>query len=70
MSNITIRTGFHPEVKREYNGEHIYSIVGERTLADTKFYRVSNGVWIKDLGGDKYVTDWTAEERWGHRLQS
>ena len=65
MSKITIRTGFHPEVKREYSGEHIYAITDERTLGSTRFYRVANGVWIKDMGDDKYVSDWTAEERWG-----
>lgn len=72
MSKIVIRTGFHPEVKREYRGEHIYPIIGERTLpakvknaAPSRFYQIANLVWIKDLGDDKYVSDWSSEERWG-----
>jgi len=71
MNDIVIRAGFHPEVKREYNGEHIYAITAERTLPakgpmpETKFYRLANGVWVKDMGNDKYVSDWTNEERWG-----
>ncbi len=72
MSRIVIHAGFHPEMKREYRGEHIYPVIGERTLpgkgpdaAPTRYYQVANQAWIKDLGGEKYVTDWTSEERWG-----
>lgn len=28
-------------------------------------YQLESNVWIKDLGRDRYVTDWTNEERWG-----
>lgn len=75
---IIIHTGFHPEVKREYNGEHIWTVVkrrGETAFNDyqtgitsdvkSKMYKVENNTWIKDMGDDKYVTDWNAEERWG-----
>ena len=78
MKTIVIHSGFHPEVKREYKGEHIYKVIKRR--GDTEFndyltgaasnlsyklYKLESEVWIKDLGDDKYVTDWTDEERWG-----
>ena len=31
MKEIVIRSGFHPETPRTYNGEHIYKIVETRT---------------------------------------
>lgn len=77
MKKIVIRAGFHPDVVREYKGEHIYPITdirggvkGDIPTGDYQndagvFYRVHNGAWIKSLGGDKYVTDWAAVERWG-----
>ena len=30
-----------------------------------KYYGLDNGAWVKDLGDEKYQTDWTGEERWG-----
>ena len=30
-----------------------------------RYFGLDNGAWIKDLGGERYQTDWTAEERWG-----
>ena len=78
MKQIIVHAGFHPEVKREYNGEHIYKVIKIRDgiagkdfhtnshLNDeTVFYGLDNGGWIKSLGNDKYETDWTGEERWG-----
>ena len=78
MKKIVIHSGFHPEQPREYHGEHIYKIVKERTggvahdfhsgavLGQAgKYYGLDNGAWVKDLGGEKYQTDWTGEERWG-----
>ncbi len=78
MKKIIVHAGFHPEIKREYNGEHIYKVVkvrggiegkdyhtGSHLNDKTTFYGLDNGGWIKDLGGDKYETDWTNEERWG-----
>lgn len=78
MKQIVIRSGFHPETPREYHGEHIYKIVETRAggvahdfhsgaVQGTtgQYYGLDNGAWVKDLGGEKYVTDWTGEERWG-----
>ncbi len=77
MKKIVIRTGFHPEVKREYNGEHIYKIIGKREKASGRDFQsgvVMNGndcwqlenmVWVTERGPEKYVTNWTGEERWG-----
>ncbi len=84
MKKIIIHTGFHPEVKREYKGEHIYTVKNIRGLTPSTnepvssfsfvsgtgasgnaFYQISNDVWIKHMGDEKYVTDWTSEERWG-----
>ena len=70
-TKITIHHGFHPEVKREYNGENIFRVIAERRLnPDTpnegmRFFQVENNVWIKEIGPEKYVTDWTNQERWG-----
>lgn len=78
MKKIIIHAGFHPEVKREYSSEHIYKVVKTRIGGESreystgvvvsgsgKYYRLDNGAWIKDLGNEKYQTDWTADERWG-----
>lgn len=78
MKKLIVHSGFHPEQKREYNGEHIYTVTAVRHGIEGKdyhtgkifggknsFYRLDNGGWIKDLGNDKYETDWTGEERWG-----
>ena len=78
MRKIVIRSGFHPETPRIYNGEHIYKIVETRTGGVAhdfhsgavtgqagKYYGLDNGAWVKDLGDEKYQTDWTGEERWG-----
>ena len=77
MKKIIIHAGFHPEVKREYNGEHIYKVINTRggvdghdfhtgaAVSGSNYYGLDNGAWIRDLGNEKYVTDWTGEERWG-----
>lgn len=78
MKKIVVHAGFHPEKPREYHGEHIYKVVGTRTrdaahdyhtgtLLGGKgtYYGLDNGAWIRDLGDEKYESDWTAEERWG-----
>ena len=78
MKKIIVHAGFHPEQRREYRGEHIYKVVKTRGGVEgrdfhsgrvlngaTTFYGLDNGAWIKDLGGEKYETDWTREERWG-----
>lgn len=78
MKKIIVHAGFHPETPREYHGEHIYKIVHTRAGSEAhdfhsgallaaagQYYGLDNGAWIKDLGGEKYQTDWTGEERWG-----
>ena len=78
MRKIIVHAGFHPETPREYHGEHIYKVVhtrdggaahdfhsGALLAAAGRYYGLDNGAWIKDLGGERYQTDWTGEERWG-----
>ena len=78
MKKIIVHAGFHPETTREYRGEHIYKVIHKRAGGAThdfhsgaplaavgQFFGLDNGAWIKDLGGEKYQTDWTGEERWG-----
>lgn len=78
MKKIVIHAGFHPEQERVYRGETIYKVTDVRGNIEgrdyhtgmhlndrTNFYRLDNGDWIKDLGQERYVTDWTGEERWG-----
>ena len=78
MKTIVIHAGFHPEVTREYHGEHIYKVVSVRQVENGHefhtgaaisgkgvFYELDNGAWVRDLGDEKYQTDWTGEERWG-----
>ena len=78
MTKIIVHAGFHPEVPREYHGEHIYKVINIRSggeahdattgaliAAAGQYYGLDNGAWVKDLGDEKYLTDWTPEERWG-----
>ena len=73
MKKIIVHAGFHPEAKREYKGEHICKVVRTREVKQmfppppsmAVYYLLDNGAWIKSLGNEKYVTDWTNEERWG-----
>ena len=78
MKQTIIHAGFHPEVKREYKGEHIYKVINTRTGGESRefhsgavtsgsgrYFGLDNGAWIKEVGPDKYQTDWTDEERWG-----
>jgi len=33
MKTLIVHSGFHPEVKREYNGEYIHKAINTRMLA-------------------------------------
>ena len=78
MKQTVIVSGFRPGPPRPWEGEHIYRIVETRSGGVAhdfhsgavsgvagKYYGLDNGAWVKDLGGEKYQTDWTGEERWG-----
>lgn len=55
MKKIVIHTGFHPEVKREYRGEHIYKVVQTKTLGtDGKVVLDANGSVIQDAGANVF----------------
>ncbi len=55
MKKMVIYTGFHPEVKREYHGEHIYKVVQTKTLgADGKVVLDANGSVIRDAGANVF----------------
>ena len=73
MKKIVVHAGFHPEVPREYNGEHVFKVVRTREVKQMFppppktiiYYLLDNGAWIKGLGGERYETDWSGDERWG-----
>jgi len=73
MKKIEIIHGFHPEVLREYNGEHIYKVrrvvfkdeSKAATGAEPDYYFLENNAIVENLGNNKYKTNWTQEERWG-----
>lgn len=68
MKKVVIRTAYQPEKPRVYQGEHIYRVVKVRGTEDgyaNRQFGLDNGVWVKEIGPDKYVTNWTNEERWG-----
>ena len=38
MKKLIVHSGFHPEQKREYNGEHIYTVTAVRHGIEGKDY--------------------------------
>ena len=55
MKKIVIHTGFHPEVHREYRGEHIYKVVQTKTLGtDGKVVLDANGSVIPNAGANVF----------------
>lgn len=55
MKKIIVHTGFHPEVKREYQGEHIYKVVATKTLGgDGQVVLNANGAVIEDAGANVF----------------
>ena len=65
MKKISVTNGFFPDIVRTYNGEHIYPITEVREVNGVKIYRLPCNAWVKDMGADRYVTDWNDKERWG-----
>ncbi len=78
MKQILIHAGFRKEPVYPYSGEHIFKVLNFRSNVESHdfrfteirgergdFYGLDNNSWIKSLGNDRYVTDWTDEERWG-----
>lgn len=49
MKKIVIRTGFHPEIKREYRGEHIYKVTEMRRLESDGTMMNANGLVTEGL---------------------
>ena len=64
MKQYEILNGFHPEQKRQYNGENIFAVKETRFDQGKNWYLLSNNAWIKEIGPNMYITDWTSEERW------
>lgn len=64
MKKIVVHNGFHPETEWAYKGEKIMRVLQERVQHSRRLY-LESGVWIKDLGNDRFITDWTDRERWG-----
>ena len=50
MKKIIIHSGFHPEQKREYNGEHIYTVTAVRNGLEGKDYHTGAILSSRDLG--------------------
>ena len=65
MKKIFVISGYHPEKEREYNGEHIYPVIQERDHLGVHYWKLPNNGWIKDMGDNKFLTDWNDKERWG-----
>ena len=49
MKKIVIRTGFHPEIKREYKGEHIYKVTATKKRESDGTVMDSNGLVTENL---------------------
>lgn len=69
MKRIRIYAALSPGGIVPYHDEYIYSVKYTREHQGTTYYCVENDVWVKELGPDKYVTDWTNEEVWGRAVE-
>lgn len=69
MKKIEIRHGFHPEQHREYHGENILKVKEIREYNGMRMICLEHDCWLKDLGGERYETDWTWKERWGRVVE-
>ena len=66
MKKKYIRTRFRAEGGPEYTDQRIWPITDHRVdNGNVNLYSVDNSGWGKELGVDKYVTEWTNEEVWG-----
>ena len=65
MKKIIVVSGYHPEKEREYNGEHIYPVIQERDHLGVHYWKLPTNGLIKDMGDNKFLTDWNEKERWG-----
>lgn len=66
MKKIYIRTRFRAEGGPEYTDQRIWPVCDHRVdVGNINMYAVDNDVWIREMGVDKFVTDWTNEEVWG-----
>lgn len=61
---IKLHSGFLPEGKIKYDGQYVLSVKSIREDKGIKYYCLEHDVWVKEIGKDKYVTDWTNEEVW------
>ena len=61
---IKLHCGFLPAEKIKYENQPILSVKGIREEKGISYYCLEHDVWVKEIGKDKYVTDWTNEEVW------
>lgn len=64
MSIIKLHTGFLPEGKIKYANQYVFSVKEIREEKGIRYHCLEHDVWVKEIGRDRYVTDWTNEEVW------
>lgn len=65
MKKLKVFTGFLPPDTISYNGQYIMKVKETKEEGTMQYFCLENDVWIRKIGTDKYVTDWTNEEIWG-----
>ena len=65
MEKLTVYSELFPEKRRDYTGVNIYAVTALRRERGKTWYRLSNGVWIREDKRGEFFSDWTREETWG-----
>lgn len=69
MKEIKVYTGLLAGGTIPYQGEHIFQVKGSRVSKNVNYYCLEHDVWLRELGPEKYATEWTNEEVWGHAYE-
>lgn len=69
MKTIKVYTGLLAGGTVPYKGEHIFTVKGTRVSKGVNYYCLEHDVWLRELGPEKYVTEWTNEEVWGRTVE-
>jgi len=65
MKQLRVYTGCRAEGAPPYEGQHIYAVKEVKVHRGVRYFGLENDVWVREVGPEKYVTDWTTEEIWG-----
>lgn len=65
MKKLRVYTGCRAEGATPYEGQYIYSVKETRVHQGVRYICLEHDIWIREVGPEKYVTDWTTEEIWG-----